>query len=209
MEITNLGLKLLILLLPGVITTIIIRYLVTHKEFTSFYFIIYSGLFGLSSFLTMELFVMLLSTCNIINFKTLNIWNFFFNDSFDFIIVRNELFASYVTSSLLGFLYVFFLKFEIHQKLIKKLKLSKRHSDDDAWEFFFSREDAGLITALNHRTGLAYHGFQFANSETGLKRELIMRDVTIYRIKNWKYLYEVEYVYIELPEFEFSIELQK
>ncbi len=59
MEISDLALRIIIVLIPGFLTTLLFRYLSTHRDYSNFYFIVLSSVFGLSNYLVLEVLLQL------------------------------------------------------------------------------------------------------------------------------------------------------
>ncbi|EQA71154.1 hypothetical protein LEP1GSC059_1189 [Leptospira noguchii serovar Panama str. CZ214] len=84
MEISDLALRIIIVLIPGFLTTLLFRYLSTHKDYSNFYFIVLSSVFGLSNYLVLEVLFQLLNLLKcIFVFITNGNW-----------IIENKLFVS-------------------------------------------------------------------------------------------------------------------
>lgn len=92
MEISDLVWKLFLLLLPGVITTLFVRYISTNKNYPPFYFIIYSAILGLGTFFLLEIIISIYNIIRVVfNEKievcwklNLTIWDSIVNGKADF-----------------------------------------------------------------------------------------------------------------------------
>lgn len=211
MELTELFWNLFIILFPGVIATYFYRFISTERKFPPFEFLITSATFGIFILIIMELLYSTYSIgISIINFQkpicglNLSIWDALFNG--EHVIDKKEVFASYLLAIPLSLFISWIIKRKCWVKLLKKLKISNR-CDGDVWSGFL--ENAGWVIVRNHNTGLAYLGWVVIFSDSGVKREIILNDVTVYRNDTFKELYKKEKVYLELKEMDFSIEIEK
>jgi hypothetical protein len=215
MEITELVWHLFIILLPGVISTLMIRYISTHKQYSIFEFSIYSAILGIGTFILMELFISLY-WCVIGLFSksistefglNLAIWDSLFNGKKA--LNKNEIFVSYLLSIPFGFFWGFIISKKIIIRLFQKWKLTTRYGDDDVWSFYLNSPSAEWIYIHNKKANLTYYGKIRAYSDSAEKRELLIEDVIVYESDTWTEKYQTNAVYLELNSFDFVIESPK
>lgn len=215
MEITELVWKLFVILLPGVVSTLMVRYITTHKQYSIFEFLIYSACLGIGTFIIMELFYSLfwaiygILSSNISTEFGLNlkIWDSLINgvSSID----KNELFLSYLLAIPFGFFWGFVISNKIVIRLFQKWKLTTRYGDNDVWSFYFNSPNTNWIYLHNKKENLTYFGKIRAYSDTGEKREVLIEDVIVYASDKWEQLYESDAVYLELSDDNYTIETPK
>lgn len=211
MELTELFWNLFIILFPGVIATYFYRFISTERKYPPFEFLITSATFGIFILIIMELCYSLCSIItSIIDFQmptwglNLSIWDALFSG--EHVINKNEVFISYLLAIPLSLLISWIIKRKCWVRLLKKLKISNR-CDGDVWSGFL--EDEGWIMVRTQSTGLVYFGWIIMFSDSGVKREIILKNVTVYRNDTFDKLYDKEKVYLELKEMDFSIEIEK
>ncbi|MDR0893153.1 MAG: hypothetical protein LBN24_11160 [Mediterranea sp.] len=214
MDITELVWKLFILLLPGVIATIMINQVSEHKKSSIFEFTVYSAVLGLSSVLIMEIFYSLWNVLVAIftwNFHSLrwgtnlSLWDNLFGNRVE--INKIEIIISYIFSIPLGVAYGYISSKKILNRLFKKWKLTNRYGDNDVWSFLCNSPEIDWIYLRDKSTQLTYFGKLRAFSDSGKKREILLQEVEVYRDENR--LYDIDSVYLELDEYQFSIETPK
>jgi hypothetical protein len=212
MVISELIWKLFLLLLPGVIATIMVRYITTCKQYSVFEFIVYSAIYGIGVFVIMELSYSLYSILSSIFIKdvklvwglNLDVWNLFYGS--DKKINSLEIFISYLLSVPLGFLWGIIVTRNRLLELAKRYKLTYRYGDSDIWSYFLSSSNREWFNLINKRDNLTYSGKLEAYSETNQKRELILQYVIVYQSLPWQKLYELSSLYLDI-DFPYSIEV--
>lgn len=215
MNITELVWNLFILLLPGVISTLMIRYISTNRKYSVFDFVIYSAILGVGTFVIMELFCSLYwlllgifyESINIEFGLNLSVWENLFNGHNE--LNKTEMFISYLLAVPLGFLWGFIISKKVIIRVFQNLKLTTRYGDDDVWCYFLNSPDNEWIYVHNKVSNLTYYGKISAYSDSTEKRELILEDVVIYQSDTWQEKYETNAVYLELNSYEFTMESPK
>lgn len=74
-KMSELTIKLIIILIPGAIATLVFGKLILHKEWSSFRFVLYSILFGIVSYLTLQLIINGINLCVFKDLPELTIWS--------------------------------------------------------------------------------------------------------------------------------------
>jgi len=215
MQITELVWKLFLILLPGVVSTLMARYINTNKQYSTFEFIIYSATLGIATFVVMELGCSLFWIIYSIFFKkivltwclNLSIWNYFVDGHKA--LNKNELFISYLLAVPIGFIWGFIVSKKVFIKLLKKLKWTTRYGDEDVWSFYLNSPDTTWVYLHHKKENRTYFGRIRAYSESTEKREILLEDVIVYTTDTWIEQYQSNVVYLELENFDFSIETPK
>lgn len=217
MEISDLAVRIIIVFIPGFLTTLLFRYLSTHKEYTNFYFIVLSSLFGISNYLLLEIL-----------FQIKNLfWNTYFILTLPNYFFQNKLFVGLwgsivdrtfkvesievVYSSLIAIVSAFFYSYIYQKKLILRfanstLKITGKSGDDDTWSYYLNSKGLRWVWVRDFNNSLTYFGEVIAFSDSGSKREVVLRDVSVYRINSKKELYSLNSVYISLNDGMYAIE---
>lgn len=215
MQITELVWNLFLLLLPGVISTLMVRYITTHKQYSVFEFVIYSAVLGIGTFVIMELFYSLFwiilglfsSSVSIEFGLNLSIWNNLFNGQKS--LNNYEMFISYLLAIPIGFFWGILISKKIIIRIFQKWKLTKRYGDDDVWSFYLNSPSAEWIYLHNKKTNITYFGKIRAYSDSTEKREILLEDVIVYESDTWTEKYQSNAVFLELNNFDFTIESPK
>ncbi|KAA6324705.1 hypothetical protein EZS27_026001 [termite gut metagenome] len=209
MEITELVWKLFLILMPGVIATLMVNQLSSKKITSVFFFIIYSALFGIITFIIMEILysigIIFSNDWKYLQLGTnLDIWDNIYDNSNKY--NRIEIFISYVLSIPLGLLYGYIDLKKWPNNFFKHFKWTDRYGDDDVWSFYLNLPETDWIYVRERTTNLTYFGKIRAFSDSEVKREIILADVEVYKTDDGEKLYNLKSIFLELDEFNYSIE---
>lgn len=215
MQITELIWKLFLLLLPGVVLTIMMKQIFSGLKYSTFEFVINSALFGIATLILMELaysvfniFTTLFTEKYTLKWGlNLSIWDNLFDNEKNF--NKLEIILSYILSIPLGVFYGYILSKKLLNKLFQKIGLTHRYGDDDVWSFYLNSPDTDWILIRDKKNNLTYFGKIRAYSDTNEKRELLIKDVDVYTTDECEHLYQSDTVYLELDNYNFSIESPK
>ncbi len=210
---TDLLWRLFVLLLPGVLATLFIRYITTNKEYSPFYFIVYAAAIGISNLLFIEF---IYSICNIIwaifdsSIKlcfglNLKIWDAIFkpqNSNFN----TFEIVLTYIVTIPFAFLIGYLIKKKSLINFLKKRNFTSRIGDDDIFNFYLNSQETYWVLVRDNGTKLTYYGKVRAYSEPAESREILLEDVIVYDTDTFIELYRMDAIYLELPSNNFSIE---
>lgn len=213
MSISELVWKLFLLLLPGVIAVLMQEQINVVKH-TNFKFIINAALYGVATFIIMEIFYSIFIIVMALFYKyklcwglNLSIWDGILNGSNQY--NKIELFLSYIFSIPIGFFFGFLSLRNYPLKFFKWLGLTNRYGDDDVWSFYLNSPDVNWVLVRDKKDNLTYFGKIRAYSDTGIKREILLSEVEVFTSDDWIPLYESESIYLEMDKFNFSIESPK
>lgn len=199
MEIPELTLKLIILLTPGAVASIIFEKLTIHKKWTSFQFVANSILFGGISYLMAQL------GFNICRHDT-SFDNFWLNlpskeIPFDAVI------KALITSVFIGFICAGLDNYKIINKLGKVFKLTTKYGDENLYSYFLNADNVNEIYFRDVPNNITYHGMINSYSETTEFKEIVLRDVKVYDYTNSEFMYELDKVYLSRPKDDIIIEV--
>ena len=209
MEISELTLKIIILLIPGAIATVIIDKLTIHKEWTPFKFIVNSIILGVFSYLSLQLaenFLVFLD--NITNdqhsrYNNLTIWSTL-NDSKN--IPYIEVINSAVFGILVGGIGTLAENYRIINKLGQKFKLTNKYGHENLYSYFLNKEETGYVYLRNFKNDTTYLGYVKSFCETETVSEIVLANVSIYTCSTSEFLYEVGEIYLSFVKTEIIIE---
>lgn len=212
MEISELTLKLIILLIPGAIGTIIMNRLSIRKELNSFQFVVNSIIIGVLSYLFLQLlsgliqFIYNLCYSEKLEYSLLEIWKSISDKT---IIPYKEVLFSSICGIIIAFLGTFIDQNKIVNKLAQKLKVSNKYGDENLYSYFLNADETQVIYLRSPKNNLTYHGYVNAYSETKDLSEIVLSDVSVYRYEDSELLYEVDQVYLSFPKTDIIIEHAK
>ncbi len=205
MKLTELTIKLLFLFIPGIISLIIFRRLVTVRKYTPFYFVTYSFVLGVFSYSVLSVIRGFFS--NEKDYNNTQFINSIFSPNFH--VSPIEILSASCVSVIISFFLAAIVNYSILNRIGKFLKVSKKFGNDDVWGFLHSHhhDDSIWVIIRDLENNLAFYGWVYAYSESYKNNELILRDVVVYNNDSWSILYEIPGIYLTRPHDSLTIEL--
>jgi len=119
-----------------------------------------------------------------------------------------EILAASVVSILLSVVASYAHHFKLISRFGQKIGATKRYGDEDVWEYFNNSPDASeWVFVRDHKLGLVYYGWIQTYSESGQERELLLSDVEVFDNENNESLYSVPLMYVSRGPHDFTIEV--
>lgn len=199
MQISELTLKLILLLIPGSLACIIYERLTIHKQWTSFKFITNAILFGAISYLIAGVLYNICGTDE--SFKSF--WDNLPTKDIPYnVILKSSLISIFVGLASTGI---------DHYKLInrfgKLIKLTNKYGDENLYSYFLNAEEVDEVYVRDIENKLTYHGFVNSFSETDEIKELVLLDVVVYDYDTSTKLYALDKIYLSKSKENLIIEL--
>ncbi|MBC6400206.1 MAG: hypothetical protein GDA51_10075 [Ekhidna sp.] len=200
MNLSEIALKLIIILIPGILCALIIEKLTVHKKWSPFKFSIHSIITGALSYLILQVIINL----STMEDQSLAIWTSL-TDKDD--IPYREISYGCLTSIFLGFIASWFIQYKILNKLAQKLKITNKYGDENLYSYFLNAPITDEVYLRDMKTGLTYHGLVESFSEDDKNKELVLSKVTVSDSETGEKLYELNKIYFEKSEENIIIEL--
>ena len=169
MEISSLTIKLIFILIPGAISTLIFEKLtIRHNRLTPFKFIIHSIIFGAFSYVILQLIFNLIEVLSSINNGNAN---FMVLETFDKIsatkkIPYTEVIWASLISVIQGAVITKLDHYKTINKLANKLSISNKYGDENLFSYFNNSPYTSWVYIRDISNGLTYFGWVEAFSET-------------------------------------------
>jgi len=195
MEISELTFKIIILFIPGAISSLIVAELTIHKEWTPFKFVVNSVILGLLSYLIVQLIYLI--PCITPKYELLEFWQPL--SKTNNISYLEILFAS-ISGVFLGFIFTYTIQKKWIFKIARKLKVSFKYGDECLYYYFLNAKQLNEVYVRDLDQNLTYHGFIQAFSESDFERELVLTNVDIYRLSDSTLLYNTDAMFISKPK---------
>ncbi len=197
MQISELTIRIIVLILPGVISAVIVEKLTVHKTWNTFRFIIYSTLLGFIAYL---IYQMICPTY-------LLFWKAIINSNIRF--PWKEVLYACLVAIPLGFIISAIIQYKIINRIASLIRVSYKYGDDDVFYHFLSSKEITWLWIRDKDSDTTYEGrLEFFN-ETNTLREITLRDVKVYRSSTSALIREIPYIYLTFPQDRFIIELPK
>ncbi len=201
---SELTIKLIIILIPGAIATLIFGKLILHKEWNSFRFVLYSILFGIVSYLILQLVINGLNLFRDNKLPELTIWNNLNNASS---IPYKEVALASAFSIAIAFIVSLVENKKYINRIAGFIRVSSKYGDENLYSMFLNSKDVEYVYLRDIKNQLTYHGWVKSFSENENIAEIRLSDVGVYNYSDSQLLYEVGEVYLSLNKQEIIIEL--
>ncbi|MFW5895247.1 MAG: hypothetical protein ACOCT9_00735 [archaeon] len=206
MELSGLTIKLIMILIPGAICTLIIERLTIHKNWTPLKFIVNVILLGSLSYLIYQLFITIpfWITGDPRDQKILDVW-LQLTDKKE--IPFDEVILGSVISIILGFISSAFIQYKILNKIAQGLRISDKYGDENLYTYFLNSPVTDEVYLRDKENGITYHGIVDSFSENDHNKEIVLTNVTVYHSKTSTELYDLEKIYISSLNDNITIEV--
>jgi len=193
MDVTDFGLRLILLFLPGIICASLVDALTTHPQRTQFQFTLRALILGVASYGVLALFRPGIS---------------FFVALSDQKVVPSLVEAGCASAVALGMAVAltYIANYKIHFRVAHLVRLTRRFGDQDVWSYLFNSLDVEWVTIRDHKRNLVYDGRVRFFSEADKPAELYLQDVKVYDNASGEYLYDVAGMYVSLERTDLTIE---
>ena len=212
MEISELTLKLILILIPGVIASIIINKLTIHDPWKPFNFILNAIILGVFSYLLLQLIENLFVVINNIRLPTpkpfipLKVWITITDSTF---IPYTDIIYSSVCALVIGIIGTLMEHYDLLHRLGRKLNLTNKYGSLNLFSEFLNNKDTQWVTVRDYKNNLAYFGYVSTFSETNKISELVLCDVSVSTCDECSPLYELDEIYLSFAKSDIIIEKNK
>lgn len=196
MEISEFTLKLILLLIPGAIASLVFVKLTTHTKWNTFKFLAHSILFGSISYL---IAILIFS-------KDVSLQSFWKNLPVSSI-PYNSIWKASLFSIVIGLASSAIDNYKLVNRLGRWLRISSKYGDISAYALLLNAKAVKEIYFRDFDNRLTYHGIIESFSETETHKELILRTVKVYDFDTAELLYEADKVYLCRELGRFTIEV--
>lgn len=200
MELSTLTIKLIIVLIPGAISSIIFEKLSEqHIKWGSFKFITNSILFGVISYA----FSNQISCIMGLEQQSMEFWNKLYTTDLQYRFIIATSFLSIAT----GYVFAKIDNFKLVNKVAQFIKVSNKYGDENLISYFLNAKDVNEVYVRIPTINITYHGMLNSFSANKDTVELVLRDVKVYDYESSKLTYELDKVYISRIQNELIIEI--
>ncbi len=205
MNVSDLTIRIIILLLPGLIATIVVDNLTVHKPWNIFKYIIYSIILGFFSYFGTYLFINIANLFPFVEYEGLKLWNSLFIQSTPISI--REVFYTCVISLFVGFFFSFFIQHKVLFRLARKLRISMKYGDENLFTHVLNSPEIQYVWIRDKKRGFTYEGAVEKFSESDHIQEIFLQDVKVYNYEDSQLLYTLSNIYLSYPDKQITIEV--
>lgn len=197
MQLSELTIRLLLIFFPGIISSLIIDNLISHREREFKIFLLYSFILGLASYFILYIIISINNFLVILR-GLIPSWKVsFLNSLIDKkadINIKEVVIATLI-AIILALLISALINHRLLHKFAKKLKISKRFGQLDVWSYVLDSPDIDWVIIRDLENDLMYQGWIEAFSDTYDTNELFIRDVKVYKNSTAEELYFMQGIY--------------
>lgn len=206
-EISDLALRLILLLFPGIICAYILEVLTVRPTIDRFFFVVQVVLCGVMSYF---LYWSMLYIIDIICDSNLAL-----NVVFHKALLKEKARLSYLeivhvcaVAVVLGLLLTVLSTYKWHLRFLRWLRITKKTGPLDVWDYTFNSPEIRWVTVRDQGNDLVYDGWVRAFSDESQNAELLLRDVNVCRNSTGESLYKVGAMYLTLARDAIAIEFR-
>lgn len=206
-------LKIIILLVPGIISMLLLERLITNNklEFKRFVLnIIVLSIFSyLLAYLLWEVLFLLYSTlrwASPIISSPVDLSEYFTSTEFkiNFWIVLYTSFCGVLLAMVMAIV----INVKIVTKIGRWLHITVKHGDETVWDYFHNKPKNDWVVVRDIKHDIMYFGWIEAFSDDGTEYdELILKDVSVYNNTNANKLYDANEIYLSGKREDLRIEI--
>ena len=199
MDLSNLAFQLILVLIPGIISTLLIKELTITKNWDSFKVTIYTILFsGVNYILLQAIYnIVEFSTAKlynqIFNYQNLNVWGSLNEKA---TIPFREILEASVLSIIVGLIASKLIQDKWLFNISKKLKVSNKFGEENLFYQFMRDKETTEVYVKDISKNLVYHGVLSFYAESPSIRELVLTDVNVYSYVESKFYYKTPKIYL-------------
>ncbi len=209
MEFSDFTIRLIIILIPGAIATLIIESITIHKSWSHLRFTVSSIILGGTSFGILQLlywgFQLYQSRCIDIKFENLQTWKSIFKN--ENALNPIEIILSVLISIALSYCVSYIIQHKILFKIAKRFNVSRKYGDDSLYSHYLNADEVDWVYVRDKTNGMTYLGQVDSWSEDDSNKELLLRNVTVFKYENSDELYKIKQIYLKFHERDIIIEL--
>jgi uncharacterized membrane protein len=209
MQLSDLTLRVLLLFFPGVICCKLVDNLTVHQERTTPIFFVHSFILGISCYLLLSVLAWVAIQTNAVFDRKLEFDVVFFDALTNTRATLRwpEILMAAALSFPVAFVVSFFTEKKLIHRLAKRIGVTKKFGDLDVWDFMLNSKEVEWVVVRDLSNDLMFEGWVRSFSDIGDVRELLLRDVRVYRNSTGERQYEVGGLYISRKRDDITIEL--
>lgn len=191
MTLSALALKLILILIPGGLATLILEKLTTYLKWEPFKFIINSILLGGLSYLLSDLIFYILYADNIQKF-----WLTFTSNDIPFW----EIIRATGVSVFVGFGASWVVNKKLISRSARKFNIADKYGEENLYSYFLNSKEVSEVYVRDIANNLTFHGIVDSFSENEQISEITLRDVKVYKYDDSSFLYKMPKVFLSRPK---------
>jgi hypothetical protein len=98
-------------------------------------------------------------------------------------------------------------EYKLINKFARRIKATRRFGDEDVWDYFNRSPDIKWVYVRDQKREVYYHGWIEAWSDPYKDRELLLREVDVYKSSTAELLYKTDLVYLSRKSEDLTIDV--
>ena len=196
MNLGDLAFRLILILFPGIIATLLYRRLVIKRKWESIDIGLNTLLFGILSYLLLQLILIPFNSGELV------IWQRLQDDQ---PIPYLEVFAASITSIFCTGLIATIVNKKLINRLANYLGISDKYGEDNLFYTFLSSRDLSEVHIKDPTNNLIYTGYVRYYSEDEDVREIVLEEVDMYEYDSAKHMNSLKSVYLNRAKTDILI----
>lgn len=210
MEFSDFTIRLILILIPGAIATLIVEAITIHKKWAPIRFFVSASILGVLSFAFLQILYWASQLLTDINFscedfKSLQTWSAILQKNSE--INPSEIVFCIPVSVIVGFFISYLIQHKILYRVAWKYNVSSKYGDDSLYYHYLNKNEVDWVYVRDKTNGLTYRGQVNSFSEDSSNKEILLNNVTVYDYVTSKELYSLKSIYIQFHNRDVSIEL--
>lgn len=207
MTISALLVRVILLILPGILSWMLFRKLVGRAIRTTWENLCEIVIFS----------VIIYSICAVIAKSLARLgWSDHSITFFETVLDETAVISWYeiLVASLVGLPVAFLASYVHTNKLINRfgrsVRITRKFGDQDVWDLFHNLPDKPeyeWVYVRDHKTNLVYFGCIYAYSDSEKEREMLLGDVDVYTNDKGEFLYKSKMLYLCRDRYDLTIEI--
>src|SRR5882672_6075439 len=203
MSLSSFLIRIIFLVFPGIIASVLYRKLrgrPVRKDWEDYVEI---AIFSLASYVVYGLLVFALNKASLSS-VTFTVLQAFFDEKAQ--LAWREIVYSSLIGVLLSFIAAYIHTYKLVTRLGQRIGATKSFGEEDVWDFLHNRPDIHWVYIRDHKYDLCYGCWIEEYSDAYKERELLLREVDVYRNSTGELLYHCDVIYFSRKHDEFTIE---
>jgi hypothetical protein len=203
MTLSSLLIRIIFLTFPGIIGSILYRKLrgrPVRKDWEDYVEI---AVFSLASYALYGLIVFVLKKAGLSS-GTVTVLQAFLDEKVQ--VVWQEIVYASLCGVLLSFIAAYIHTYKLVTRFGQLVRATTSFGEEDVWDFFHNRPDIQWVYIRDLKYDLSYRCWIEEYSDAFKERELLLREVDVYRNSTGESLYHCDVVYFSMKHDEFTIE---
>jgi hypothetical protein len=203
MSLSNFLMRIIFLVMPGIFTSLLYRHISGKTERRDWEDYLEILVFSLIDYALYDLFALLLNKLFGLHFE--------YTVFREFLVEAEPVYGERILIAAAIGLFVafgaaYFDEYKLIHKFARYSKATRRFGDEDVWDYLNRSPDIKWVYVRDHKHDLYYYGWIQAWSDPYKERELLLREVDVFKNSTAEHLYTTDVLYLSRARDDLTIE---